>query len=241
MTSLNAIESSADTPATPRKNRRRRLSVWVMLAVALLVLITGLWIIGVFGGNVRTIQAGRAYRSATLTGMNYTGITARLAGNDLESVLRRDQIGTVICLRGGSPSDDWYRQELDTCRQENVAHLDIPFSAQALPPPGAMKALLDAFDHARYPVLLHCQGGSDRTGLASTVYANLFENMPLDKAESEELTFRYGHIAAGKTRAMDNFFDLYRKDSGGMSLRAWILMSYPRVYAEQAQNGSAAK
>src|SRR5436309_192467 len=51
----------------------------------LLLVITGLWVIGVFGGNVRTIEPGRAYRSSTLTGLNYTGITARWAGNDLDS------------------------------------------------------------------------------------------------------------------------------------------------------------
>src|SRR5450432_2641447 len=84
------------------KSRRRLLYAGLIFAILFIML----WCIGVFGGNVRTIQPGRAYRSATITGLNYTGITARWVGNDLESVLKRDHIGTVICLRAGSRSND---------------------------------------------------------------------------------------------------------------------------------------
>src|SRR5262249_25054379 len=145
------------------------------------------------GGNVRSIEPGRAYRSATLTGVSYTGLSARLTGNDLDSVLRRYRIGTVICLRGGSRRDDWYREELDDCARENAAHEDVPMSARSLPPPEALASLINLYDHARYPILLHCQAGADRTGLASALYAHLYEKLPLDKAIAEELTWRYGH------------------------------------------------
>jgi len=222
---------AAGNPAAKPKPRARRIIIGV--ALFLLLVIAGLWIIGVFGGNVRTIEAGRAYRSSTLTGFSYTGVTARWAGNDLESVLKRDHIRTVICLRGGSLSDDWYREELADCKRENVEHKDVTFSARMLPPPRTMADLLNVFDHAQYPILMHCQAGSDRTGLASTLYAHLYAKLPLDKAEAEELTWRYGHFPVAKTRAMDDFFTLYRRDSKGMGLREWILRRYPQVYAAQ--------
>jgi len=190
---------------------------------------------------VRVIEPGRAYRSATLTGFSYTGITARLAGNDLTSVLNRDHIHTVINLRGGSSADDWYREEVRASEQAGAVHKDISFSARSLPPPAALAALLDTFDHAQYPVLIHCQAGADRTGLASTIYTNVCENLPLDRAEAEELTWRYGHFPVGKTRAMDEFFDLYRSDAHGMGLKDWILNRYPQIYAAKSGAGARVK
>jgi hypothetical protein len=104
-------------------------------------------------------------------------------------------------------------------------------SARSLPSPGSLETLIDKFDHARYPILMHCQAGADRTGLASVLYAHLYEKLPLDRAVTEELTWRYGHFPVEKTRAMDDFFALYCRESGGLSLRDWIFQRYPRIYA----------
>jgi hypothetical protein len=227
--------------ARPPKPKRAARRLLVSLVVFLAVVIAALWYIGVFGGNVRSIESGRAYRSGTITGASYTGITARWAGNDLETVLKRNRIGTVISLRAGSLKDDWYREELDTCARQGVAHVDLPISARSLPPPPALANLVNLFDHARYPILMHCQAGADRTGLASTIYATLYERLPLDRAESEELTWRYGHFPVDKTRAMDEFFDLYRRTSGGLDLREWILNRYPDIYAERSVTKSPGK
>ena len=83
---------------------------------------------------------------------------------------------------------------------------------------------------------MHCQAGSDRTGLASTLYAHLYANVPLSLAETEELTWRYGHFPIAKTRAMDEFFALYHADASGISLRDWILHRYPQVYSARTSS-----
>ena len=54
--------------------------------------------------------------------------------------------------------------------------------------------------------------------------------MPLDEAESSQLTWRYGHIPFGQAHAMDDFFELYRKTSERLSMREWILKRYLRIY-----------
>ncbi len=212
----------------PKHSHQRR---WLVAAVFLLALIGLLWYVGVLGGNVRVVDSGRFYRSAQLTGNGYDGLSAKLAGNSLDAVVARYGIHTVVCLRGGSEKDRYYREETAICAKDHVDHIDVPFSALHLPSPETVHKLLDTFDHAQYPMIVHCQGGSDRTGLASTLYVHLYRHVPLDEAQQDELTWHYGHFPVQKTRRMDLFFDLYRKTANGMDIRTWIDRKYPEVYA----------
>jgi hypothetical protein len=187
--------------------------------VILAALVCGfLWYIGVFGGNVRTVTPGLVYRSAQLTGAN------------LDDVLAADNIKTDINLRGGSTAQSWYRSELASCAHFGVTHIDITLSARRLPELSQLARLLDAFDHSQYPILYHCQAGSDRSGLVGTLYLNIYQHVPLITAEHRELTWRYGHFSFGQTHAMDDFFRLYRRTSHGQDLRDWITTTYPALY-----------
>ena len=222
--------TAAPQPNLKRKRRRqRRLSALVLV----LVLLIFLSYIGVFGGNVRTVEAGKVYRSSQLTGRGYESLSASLIGNSLEAVLASHHIKTVLNLRGGSSHDLYYRDEISVCSEHQVAHIDAAFSARHLPSPETLQKILDAFDHAEYPILIHCQAGSDRTGLASVLYAHLYEHQTLEQARSEELTWRYGHFRVGQTRKMDEFFDLYQQTSKGLGLREWIRQVYPPLYVER--------
>jgi hypothetical protein len=214
----NTLDSPGGIPLESRA-RRRRLRIAATIVV-LIVLVQFLWYIGVFGGNVRAVEAGRVYRCAQLT------------GNTLGRVLDRYAIRTVIDLRGGSPRDAFYRSEITECSRRRVAHVDIPFSARFLPPPQKLQALLHELDSAQYPVLLHCQGGSDRSGLAGTLYLSIYKHIPLDVAEADQLTWRYGHFSFGTAHAMDDFFRLYRRTDAGLDLREWIDAKYPALYGE---------
>jgi len=215
---------------TPQLRVRRRKRFAIGTAAFLLVALLMACYIGVFGGNVRAVVPGKVYRSAQLTGNGYTAITARWVGNDLDSVLKSHNIKTVITLRGGSEKDAWYRDETAICAKDSVDYYNIGLSAVRPPPPEQMRRVLYAFDHATYPVLYHCSAGADRSGLIGALYLNVYENVPLDEAQQRQLTWRYGHLSWSRTRAMDNFLDLYRKTGNGKSLRDWITNTYPALY-----------
>jgi protein tyrosine phosphatase (PTP) superfamily phosphohydrolase (DUF442 family) len=216
---LPSTLARAERPVKAQRKWTRRLLVTLTVMVVCLLLL--LWYVGVFGGNLRTVVAGRVYRSAQLTGRN------------LDTVLDSYGIRTVINLRGGGAQDGWYRSETASCAQRGVDHVDLSISAVRLPPPDELRKLLETFDKARYPVLFHCRGGSDRSGLAGTLYLHLYQGVPLDQAEARQLTWRYGHLSWGQAHPMNDFFDLYRQTSGGLGMREWILTRYPALYAAQ--------
>lgn len=200
-----------------RKGRRLRKLTGGIVFFLLSVLLF-LWYIGVFGGNVRAVVPGKVYRSAQLTGRN------------LEEVLETYRIRTVINLRGGSEKDGWFRSERESAKRYDATFITAAFSAVRMPPPDQLRRLLQTFDRAAYPVLFHCRGGADRSGLAGTLYLHLYENVPLDEAQARQLTLRYGHIRWGQARPMDDFFDLYRRTANGQGLREWIETRYPALY-----------
>ena len=200
------------------RNTRFPVKLVVGLSSFTVFVLLFLWYIGVFGGNVHTVVPGKVYRSAQLTGSN------------LDTVLTQDHIATEINLRGGDMSKAWYKSELQLCQEHGTKHYDITMSARSLPTPTKMAMLLNVLDTAPYPVLIHCSAGADRTGLACTLYENVYQHVPLDQAEDEQLTWHHGHFWFGATHAMNDFFNLYRSTGDGMSLREWILKRYPAVY-----------
>lgn len=211
----------------------------VAFILGFVALIAFLWYIGVFGGNVRVVVPGKFYRSATITGNNYTSISAKWINNDLPTVAKRYNIRTIINLRyvpkATDKERDWYEDEVAYCEREGIKRVDIPFSSVRLPAPQILNDILNAYDTAEYPVLIHCQAGADRSGLASVLYAAIYEKMPFEEAARTQLTLQYAHVSFGKARAMSEFCDLYRKHNNGLGLREWIENSYPTLYAERTQ------
>ena len=175
--------------------------------------------IGWFNGNVRTVEPGKMYRSA------------QLSPDHLKSVLKEHGIHTVISLRGGDSHSRWFRDEQQVCNSQGVDFEALSLRASALPRPKDLDRLLEIFDHAQYPMIFHCQGGADRSGLAATLYLHLYDHQPLDQALQNGLTWRYGHFLV-QAHAMDDFFAMYRKTGDGMDLRTWIKERYPDLYKE---------
>ncbi len=211
-----ATETLTVTQRKPRRLWRKVLLAFGVFVVFVLLLLRYM---GVFGGNIRTVSEGHIYRSAHIT------------GNLLDDFLKDKGIRTMLNLRGGSLADTWYRSEIESCQNLHVRHIDTAFSAVKFPPPQVLVNILGVLDNAEYPILFHCRGGSDRSGLVGTLYLHIYENIPLDEAQKRQLTWRYGHIRFGQARAMDDFLEMYRQNSNGLGLREWIIKQYPALYA----------
>jgi len=132
-------------------------------------------------GNFHSITPGEAYRSV------------QLDQDELEYYIRKFKIHSIINLRGQNVEESWYDQEIETSRNLDVRHFDFGLSAEKAPTPSELTELLRLFSIAPRPVLIHCQGGADRSGLAAAIWKMVIDGSPKSVA-GEQLAIRFGHI-----------------------------------------------
>ena len=146
-------------------------------------------------GNIHQIGTHEVYRSA------------QLSASAFETVIEEHAIKTVINLRGSQQNAAWYDAERATTQRRGVTYIDLPLSANEEPDDTKLDLLITTMRDAQKPLLIHCEGGADRSGLASALYRRFVEGAPYEKA-AEELSFRYGHFPwlTSRTGAMDRAF-----------------------------------
>jgi protein tyrosine/serine phosphatase len=146
-------------------------------------------------GNIHEVEADTVYRSG------------QLWPSQLDRLLKQKNIRTVINLRGESPGVPWYDNEKAVADRNHVRHVSVRLKATREPDGQTVAALIEAMEAADYPVLIHCEAGADRTGLASALYRLVIKG---DRAEDAgaQLSFRYGHFPwlTSRTGAMDRAF-----------------------------------
>ncbi len=157
--------------------------------------------------NFHAIAPNVAYRSA------------QLDAGTLRRVIEAYGIRTIVNLRGENPGVSWYDDEKALADELGVVLVSARWSANALPPRDELLRVFDAFQSAAYPILIHCEGGSDRTGAAAAIW-----RMEVDgdsrNAAAGELSAAYGHFAVLHP-AMDQLVQMFQND------RNWILNEYP--------------
>lgn len=158
--------------------------------------------------------------------------SGQLDVDELARVVEQYGIRRVIGLRKFDPPAAEYAIEMEWLAEHGVEHVNVALSPTRLPKPEALNALLDAMHAGPRPVLLHCEEGVDRTGLATVLWLVIEEHQDLADARRRELSWRNGHVAVGQAHAMDDFLDLYQRTSGGRDLAAWIVADYPRLWSE---------
>lgn len=130
--------------------------------------------------NFGEIAPGRAYRSSQPT-------------TRLPEMIRENHLASILNLRGGSPADSWYVDEVRNARAGGVAFYDLPLSAVRRPSRRELLFLIDALVNAPPPLLIHCRAGADRTGLAAVVYNLSVLGLPPEKAMGG-FTILHGHF-----------------------------------------------
>lgn len=143
-------------------------------------------------GNIHTVIPGELFRSA------------ELSRDGFEQVIRRFHINTVINLRGAEPGHRWYEDELGATRTTGAHHIDLRLSATHILSSAELDEIKGVLTHAQPPILVHCQGGADRSGLVAALYEYWIAHRGAEEAGGQ-LSFRYGHFPwlGSRTAAMD--------------------------------------
>lgn len=167
---------------------RLRAVAYAVRATLLLLLVCGLWMgVQQLVGNFHTVVAGELYRSA------------QLDARDIPRLQETYGIRTIINLRGAGTSD-WYRQEVAASQAAGIRHLDFPLSAGRELTQEQVEGLIALMREAPKPILVHCQGGADRSGIAAALYLGAIAKAG-EYAAEWQLTPYYGHIPLPFMRA----------------------------------------
>ena len=169
--------SEGTTPHRPSRRgllgRRFRLGLVVVLAVAVAVVFRR----PLFLGNFGNVDPGRVFRSAQ-------------PGSGFEAMIAAHDLGAVMNLRGGTDRDRFYRHETELAQRRGVEFYDLPLSAVRRPSRRDLMMAVSVLDRCRYPLLIHCKWGSDRTGLVSALYRLVILGESPDQVVGE---FAIGH------------------------------------------------
>ncbi len=131
--------------------------------------------------NFHAVQSGVFYRSA------------QLSPYFLEKMVKKLNIKTIVNLRGQNSHKRWWRKEQALAQKLGITIYDIPMAASRLPQKAHLLTLLDIYEKAQRPILIHCYGGADRTGEAAALW--ILEHQKNDKRTAlKQLSLKYGHF-----------------------------------------------
>jgi Tyrosine phosphatase family len=219
VTLLSAGQYSHGVAEGARSGASLRAAAGVL---ALAVALVGLWIVHTFVWmeNLHEVVPGDLYRSGQPRPEQLSGWIEELK---LQAVLRLKEDGATA------------EPEREVLDERGVELLSVRLSGQRPPTRAELLSLLDALEGAPRPLLVHCDAGADRTGLA-TALALLLEGRSPSEARNQ-FGVRYRHFGALFGSPLSAVLDQYAQwlaGSGALHtperLRAWVRYVYVPLY-----------
>jgi len=165
-----------------QRHRRSLLQIagYALAGVALFA-VTGLWLFRglLFRGNFHTVIPNEVYRSA------------QLSPEALERRIRELSLRSVINLRTNEKTTSWFKGEQEVTEVHGV-DLHLIRLSVFMPPRGTLQQLVHLLNTARRPLLLHCEMGVERSGIASAV-AVLLSGRNIAEAR-KQFSLTYGFV-----------------------------------------------
>ncbi len=137
-------------------------------------------------------------------------------------------VRTILNLRGPS-AFAVYLFEQEACAAHGITLIDFEIEAYSLDEPARYLALLDLFERAEKPLVMHCKSGADRSGLAAAFYLIDQEGVPPREAMGQ-LALKYAHRKRSRAGILDALLAAYARDHERqpIGLRDWLATRYDR-------------
>ncbi len=152
-----------------------------------------------FGDNFNVVRKDELTRSCTL------------GAKELESIVTKHKIKTIINLRGAHPEEKWWATEYRMAQKHNIALVNIPLTCKRMPTNLELRTLVAALQLCPKPVHIHCLRGADRTGLGC--YLALWLTGTPHKEALKQLSMKFGHFKhiIKSAPAMEEFAKYWHK------------------------------
>jgi protein tyrosine/serine phosphatase len=184
----------------------RRIGRGLLYTCMPVVLLTG----GFYGYMVATtnfhpVIAGELYRSS------------QPSASKIALLQKQYGIRTIINLRGDNSGHGWYDAEIAQAKLLDITHIDFRMSSRHELTQAQAAQLVQLMRDAPKPLLIHCQAGADRTGLATALYLAAIGKTSERVAENQMSIF-YGHFGLPISAA-------YPMDATFEKLEPWLGLS----------------
>ncbi|MBY4892488.1 tyrosine-protein phosphatase [Rhodobacteraceae bacterium N5(2021)] len=135
---------------------------------------------------------------------------------------------SILTLRGATSAPS--QLEARACADLGLEFRALEMRAVILPRKESLLGLLDAIREMPKPMVIHCKSGSDRTGLAATIYLHVFKGVPLEEAR-KQLGLRFIHNPFGRAGIVNNLLDAYATAHAttGIGFEEWVRDHYDQV------------
>lgn len=203
--------------------KRRPLIILLGLLVALLAAM-GIYKYRVsVQGNFAAVVDGQVYRSAQPTTQQIRDWSSKYS------------LKTIVNLRG-SDEPGW-ASEQQAAAGAGVGLIPARCSAREMPSSLWVRQMVEILETAPRPMLIHCNGGADRTGVASVLAAMAVGGQDYQQAK-EQLSAKYGHLdlRAGSIAGLLDKYEAYCHENnlhtaGWSQFRKWAVEVYhPQYY-----------
>ena len=177
---------------------------WLISGVLLVICLLGAAITWDYGiqKNFDTVVPGKIYRSG------------QPSKAQLEEWIQEDGLKSILSLRFGVPA---YERELAKRYGVDIYH--VPFSATKGLKEGQWETIRPLLtDEKKLPILVHCHGGGDRSGIVTALYRVEIQGWPLDKALRE--MNRHYHVPLRYPVLQDQLREHFREAPAQGSARA---------------------
>ncbi len=174
--------------------------------------------------------------------------SAQPSGPEMDEFISRLDLRSVLNLRGERGGSAWLKEERAVTDARGVELHTVRLSAKDMPPAQRLRRIVEVLDTAPRPLLFHCKGGVERSGLVGAV-AVLLHGGSLEQARAEFAPSKgYIQFLSGSKlpRVLDDYeswLTLRRETHSPDRFRAWVATDYhPSFYrAGIAPTGGLAK
>ena len=151
--------------------------------------------------SVTPVRSGSVYRSG------------QLSAAQLEDTLKRNDIRTVVNLRGYQPTSKWYKDQTAVVDRLGVEQVDLEIG-NAGPTDKQVAELMDVFQRAPKPILVHSYFSKGASGLASGMYRIGVEGERYETAKAELAPWQKPWLPLAPQKEHETFLAKWKPPAG---------------------------